>query len=125
MPKANDALTYVRKNIEEFRPDTAKLLLGALRQRAPDPAPRRLSDVSALVLRAEMAEGALTALAVELREHNTKPVGPGVVEAVAVLLRKLKEAMPQQTVDESLKWHNVRMAIDDLELAVYNEDREE
>lgn len=127
MPKANEALAYVRKHIEEFRPDTAKLLLGALRQRAPEPKPRRqLSDVSTLVLRADMAEAALEAMAVELKAvTERKAVGSGSIGAVRFLIRKVQEAMPQQHFDEALKWHDVRMAIDDLELALYNEENQE
>lgn len=126
-PKANEALAYVRQHIEEFRPDTAKLLLGALRQRAPEPKPRRqLSEVSTLVLRAEMAEAALEALALELKAcTGRKAVGHGSVDAVRALIRKVEEALPQQRFDEALKWHDVRMAIDDLELALYNEENQE
>jgi hypothetical protein len=119
---ANEALAYVRKKLEEFRPDTAKLLLGALRQRVPEPARRQLSDVGALALRAETAEAALQAVSLELKG---KPVGPGVVEAARVLIRKVQEARPLQRYDEALKWHDVRMAIDDLELVMYKEEHKE
>jgi len=119
MRKANEALAYVRQHIEEFKPEAAKLLLGALRQRAPEPPPRRLSDVGALVLRAEIAEGALQAMAAELKEQVA---GPGVVEAARALIHKIQEALPPQRYDEPLKWHDVRMAIDDLELALHKEE---
>lgn len=119
MKKANEALTYVRRHIEEFKPDTAKLLLGALRQRVPEPPPRRLSDVGALVLRAETAEGALRAMATQATQATS---GPEVAEAARALIHKIQEALPPQRYDEPLKWHDVRMAIDDLELALHKEE---
>lgn len=124
---ANAALSYVRQNIEEFKPDTAKLLLGALRQRVPEPRrARRFSDVSALVLRAEAAEAALSAVQLELRAYTDRePVaGPSVVQAARRLICAAEAALPMQHYAESLKRHNVRRAIEDLELAMYNETKE-
>lgn len=119
MRKANEALAYIRRHIEEFRPDTAKLLLGALRQRVPEPQPRRLSEVGALVLRAETAEAALHALHLVIKPP---PAAPGVVQAARELIQKIQQALPPQRYDEPLEWHNVRMAIDDLELALHKEE---
>lgn len=127
MKKANEALAYVRQNIEEFKPDTAKLLLGALRVRVPEKQPRRtLHDVTALTLRAEAAEAALREVQRELKAYTAREpaAGPSVVAAARALIRAAQTALPEQRYDESLKRHNVRRAIDDLELALYNESKE-
>lgn len=117
MTDAAEALRYVRANLEEFKPPTAKLLLGALRKKS-EVTKRALIESE---LRVKVLEGALSQLgehAARLERVRSSEFREVPVEDLRQLVALIAATLPAPVVSTYAQ-DRLRTAMQELEQLIH------